>query len=278
MALIPRSWMLNRLRGRLNKVQRAKDEAMQALVVRDEGAPHTRPRHQFQDPGQVGSMLDEIAELKQQIAGLEGDDETGYTSITPPARPAPAVPVADLSPAPGGGALDAAFERLRAELSLIQRASPGTKIGVEELRQALQTALWSPEVLDAAFSTLRGQMTQMQRVNLPGRIGLNALRDALRISLAGSGGAEAANWNGHWPDVPGVPLNAEQDGWHWVRAPGKPLVVLSWHAETRAWGHRVGISPQKVAADGVRYFGPCIPPMAMDEAGKTQAVEETLPV
>ena len=226
---------------------------MQALVVRDEAPIHDRPRHQFQDPGQVGSMLDEIALLQDRITGLE----TGA---------GPAIVPSEAS----WGALDAAFIVLRTELNRIQNASPTAKIGVDALRQALQAALWSPDVLDAAFNTLRAEMTQMQHSSLPGRIGLNALREALRTSLSGPNpdAVAARDWNsGHWPGVPGEPVDPDKDGWHWVRAPGKPLVVLSWHAETRAWGHRVGISPQKAAADGLRYFGPCVPPAGAMAAG-----------
>lgn len=251
MALLPKRWTLNRLRDRLERVERAKDEAMQALVVRDEMLDE-RSRFDYQDPGQVGTMLDEIASLQHRIAHLEDPESEAAQDADPRGEPA----------VPEGGALMPAFAILRAELNQIQRASLTGRIGVDELRQAMRVALTDDAVLDAAFQGLRAEMTHMQRANLPGRIGIDALRQALRVGLTGRD--EATRWTGRWPETgkPGMPAAPDMDGWHWVRAPGKPLVVLSWHAETRCWGHRLGITPGKAVADGLRYYGPCAQPLS----------------
>jgi hypothetical protein len=83
-----------------------------------------------------------------------------------------------------------------------------------------------------------------------------------------------------WPDPskPGVPLNPERDGWHWVETslgPGPPKTVpRPWKAGagggwdmTRAWAIR-----------WYRYLGPCLTPaeVAAREAAAAQAMREQI--
>jgi hypothetical protein len=37
--------------------------------------------------------------------------------------------------------------------------------------------------------------------------------------------------NNGWPGKPGVPLNPEKDGWHWLRTPDGELVPYNWRPE-----------------------------------------------
>ena len=67
-----------------------------------------------------------------------------------------------------------------------------------------------------------------------------------------------------WPGKPGVPLNPERDGWHWVNGTPREWVVFydggSWRLagsdyRPHEWAHRI-------------YQGPCLTP---DEATALQA-------
>ena len=40
-----------------------------------------------------------------------------------------------------------------------------------------------------------------------------------------------------WPGKPGVPLNPEKDGWHWLQTPDGELVPYNWRPEGECeWG------------------------------------------
>jgi hypothetical protein len=73
---------------------------------------------------------------------------------------------------------------------------------------------------------------------------------------------------GGWHGEPGVPLNPEKDGWHWLQAkyyddPVGPFMAFFWDAAQQTW--------PKIQPYGGRtfhYLGPCLTP---DEATALQA-------
>jgi hypothetical protein len=89
-----------------------------------------------------------------------------------------------------------------------------------------------------------------------------------------------------WPDParPGVPLNSERDGWHWVlvaHGVGHPFPML-WAADGRMWdaGDAGWVLAEDIAPRW-RYLGPCLTPAevaarvaAAVDAYKTEWVEE----
>lgn len=66
-----------------------------------------------------------------------------------------------------------------------------------------------------------------------------------------------------WPDAskPGVPLNPERDGWHFLHHPEdlRP-VPTPWDAAHAAWCSGGMHSPRGVIDLGYRYLGPCQTP------------------
>jgi len=75
-----------------------------------------------------------------------------------------------------------------------------------------------------------------------------------------------------WPDPsrPGVPLNPERDGWHWLKHPEdlRPF-PSAWNAELQGWPSGAVHSPQWVVDLGFAYLGPCLTPA--DHAAAVQA-------
>jgi hypothetical protein len=74
-----------------------------------------------------------------------------------------------------------------------------------------------------------------------------------------------------WPGKPGVPLNPEKDGWHWVEiihGISKPRPRLWWSKIDR-WklSDKALISPSEFA-ERWRYLAPCLTP---DQATALQA-------
>ena len=74
--------------------------------------------------------------------------------------------------------------------------------------------------------------------------------------------------NNGWLGKPGVPLNPERDGWHWVKARSDNLkptwrekFPAQWTAGNRHWIH--GTYAPEYAAENWIYLGSCLPP---DEA------------
>jgi hypothetical protein len=74
----------------------------------------------------------------------------------------------------------------------------------------------------------------------------------------------------NWPDPerPGVPLNPEKDGWHWLVQAGHEMPAM-WNATQQQWSQgglccSGSCSPKYVASDTfiprVRYLGPCLTP------------------
>jgi hypothetical protein len=80
-----------------------------------------------------------------------------------------------------------------------------------------------------------------------------------------------------WPDAskPGVPLNPERDGWHWVLQDTYGFPVR-WDAAAEAWHTRTFILPH-VFAELRDYLGPCLTPAALAAAlvkAKREGMEE----
>jgi|688.fasta_scaffold460099_2 hypothetical protein len=74
--------------------------------------------------------------------------------------------------------------------------------------------------------------------------------------------------NNGWPGKPGVPLNPERDGWHWVCAAvgiAAPYPML-WCADGKAWdtgdGWEFYTSPRMT--ERTRYLGPALTPAEVD--------------
>ena len=64
-----------------------------------------------------------------------------------------------------------------------------------------------------------------------------------------------------WPDPqrPGVPLNPERDGWHWLVYAGKSVEPDRWNAEVQGWRYAGALE----YTSGTRvwsYLGPCLLP------------------
>lgn len=60
-----------------------------------------------------------------------------------------------------------------------------------------------------------------------------------------------------WPDPmrPGVPMNPERDGWHWLDE-----CAREWSAIDQAWLDHAGDPIFMVPYERFRYFGPCLTP------------------
>ena len=96
--------------------------------------------------------------------------------------------------------------------------------------------------------------------------------------------------NNGWPGEPGVPLNPERDGWHWVKpkispkggiqlidesAPRPmPWNIVSPLSHEPAWN---GVMEPKHADDAWQYIGPCLTPAEVDarvKQARRDALEE----
>ena len=44
------------------------------------------------------------------------------------------------------------------------------------------------------------------------------------------GGADMTDTTNTWPGKPGVPMNPEKDGWHWLKTPDGLEVPYEWRA------------------------------------------------
>jgi hypothetical protein len=73
------------------------------------------------------------------------------------------------------------------------------------------------------------------------------------------------NANNGWPGAPGVPLNPERDGAHWIVRGGR-IVPALWTAATEAWRPAdkctpfAGYSARGPTVERWRYLGPCLTP------------------
>jgi hypothetical protein len=82
-----------------------------------------------------------------------------------------------------------------------------------------------------------------------------------------------------WPGKPGVPLNPEKDGWHWLSGVTERPAAFEWLAHKQAWlFHRAQPEAQAMPPHDFRlwtYLGPCLTP---DQATALQARVEELEV
>jgi hypothetical protein len=70
------------------------------------------------------------------------------------------------------------------------------------------------------------------------------------------------------PDKPGVPLNPERDGWHWLLQPvTEKQWIIAWNPDWNYWGAFPGISPNDMGHPklrGYKYLGPVLMPAEVD--------------
>jgi hypothetical protein len=59
--------------------------------------------------------------------------------------------------------------------------------------------------------------------------------------------------NNGWPGKPGVPMNPERDGWHWVQTSSGELVAYLWRSAGECAG---GTWPAKWVYDLDEYWPP----------------------
>lgn len=86
---------------------------------------------------------------------------------------------------------------------------------------------------------------------------------------------------GGWPDAskPGVPLEPQRDGWHWLQFNDDRPIPTAWIAEIDAWASGAAYSPEGVVELGFRYVAPCLTPAevaARVAAARREGVEAAL--
>lgn len=88
--------------------------------------------------------------------------------------------------------------------------------------------------------------------------------------------------NNGWPfaDRPGVPLNPERDGYHWLAATDGDqltghMAVMFWFAGTGFYAIEAVPVTQRSIVSGWRYLGPCLTPaeVAAERAAAAAEVE-----
>lgn len=69
-----------------------------------------------------------------------------------------------------------------------------------------------------------------------------------------------------WSGKPGVPMNPERDGWHWVSLLGGECPqIMEWFSDAMVWADDWTV---EACALHLRYHGPCLTP---DQAAALQA-------
>jgi hypothetical protein len=71
------------------------------------------------------------------------------------------------------------------------------------------------------------------------------------------------------PDKPGVPLNPEKDGWHWLADPASTQFYfwhrpVKWIGEIESWLFGGCVTWREMNETGWRYLGPCLKPAEAD--------------
>jgi hypothetical protein len=74
-----------------------------------------------------------------------------------------------------------------------------------------------------------------------------------------------------WPDPlkPGMPLNPEKDGWHWLADPASTQFYfwhrpVKWIGEIESWLFGSCVTWRKMNESGWTYLGPCLKPAEAD--------------
>ena len=85
-----------------------------------------------------------------------------------------------------------------------------------------------------------------------------------------------------WPDEarPGVPMNSEVSGWHWVGEAADPI-ALFWKAVPHLLDGGVWLSGSRAIRSVWTYLGPCLQPAevaARVEQARAKALEEAAAV
>jgi len=74
--------------------------------------------------------------------------------------------------------------------------------------------------------------------------------------------------NNGWPGKPGVPLNPEKTGWHWLSGALERPAAFEWLAHKQAWlFHRAQPEDQAMAPPAFgswTYLGPCLTPAEVE--------------
>lgn len=74
--------------------------------------------------------------------------------------------------------------------------------------------------------------------------------------------------NNGWPGKPGVPMNPEKDGWHWVSLLGcDHPQIMEWFSDAMVWADDWTV---EACAKHLRYLGPCLTP---DESANREDVK-----
>jgi hypothetical protein len=83
--------------------------------------------------------------------------------------------------------------------------------------------------------------------------------------------------NNDWTDKPGVPLNPDWSGWHWVKREGCEPECFLWLVFYRGWRDDGSIIDAPQAADIFHYLGPVLTPAEVDarvKEARRDALEE----
>jgi hypothetical protein len=84
--------------------------------------------------------------------------------------------------------------------------------------------------------------------------------------------------NNGWPGEPGVPLNPERDGWHWLKTPKGRFYSCWWNAIRWIETYPLGSSIDEVWRPAeCAYAGPCLTPAEVDarvQQARRDALEE----
>ena len=85
--------------------------------------------------------------------------------------------------------------------------------------------------------------------------------------------------NNGWPGKPGVPLNPERDGWHWLLAPDGDQFPCLWRVvgidKKGPWPMVWNYDPEGWAPEECKYIAPCLAP-AEAEARVKEARRDAL--
>lgn len=79
------------------------------------------------------------------------------------------------------------------------------------------------------------------------------------------------------PDAPGVPLNPERDGWHWIVGWSDKLFVAEWDSDQQdyVWFDG-GDDPSGMVENGWTYAGPVLTPAEADALRLAADVQATV--